>query len=91
MLVLKDADYLFLVILLVGMEPQRGQPPSELDSLVELCLHDESRLTLAQAVAAVPPGVEQGPQPVLSVLFKLTLYEGPSLGDIAPRAHSSFL
>ena len=61
MLVLKDADYLFLVILLVGMEPQRGQPPSELDSLVELCLHDEARLTLAHTVAAVPPSVKQGP------------------------------
>ena len=60
MLVLKDDDYLFLVILLVSVEPQPGQPPSKLDPLVELCLHYEARLTIAQAIAAVPPGIEQG-------------------------------
>ena len=79
------------MVLLVGVEPQRGQPPSELDSLVKLCLHYESRLTLAHAVADVPPGAEQGPLSINSELFEHMLYKGPSLGDIAPLAHSSFL
>ena len=91
MLVLKDADYLLLVKLFVGIEPQRGQPPSELDSLVKLCLHYEARLTLAHAVADVPPSAEQGPLSIDSELFEHMLYKGPSLGNIAPFANSSFL
>ena len=91
MLVLIDADYLLLVILLVGVEPQCSQPPSELDSLVKLCLHYEARLALAHAVADVPPSAEQGPLSIDSELFEHMLYKGPSLGNIAPLANSSFL
>ena len=88
---LEDFDDLLLMQLFVSVEPESRENPPELESLIELCPHDLSRLAFSQVIDIVPPTVENPTQPTLFDLSLSVSEEVRSIFDRSPCTDTTLL